>query len=115
MANREQRKNREKKKPKADKNKKQKHNPFGGNPAPKPAPVARSVNCTGTFARASNHLKLAQAFDSRNVTFGEVAGPEGSVLNASIVFAKDPKRRLEVLWQNEAARTDTSLIVITGQ
>ena len=34
MANREQRKNREKKKPKADKNKKQKHNPFGGNPAP---------------------------------------------------------------------------------
>ncbi len=83
--------------------------------APKPAPVARSVNCTGTFARTSNHLKLAQAFDSKNVTFGEVAGPEGSVLNASIVFAKDPKRRLEVLWQNEAARTDTSLIVITGQ
>jgi hypothetical protein len=30
MANREQRKSREKKKPKADKNKKQKHQPFGG-------------------------------------------------------------------------------------
>ncbi len=34
MANREQRKNREKKKPKADKNKKQKHTPFGGHAAP---------------------------------------------------------------------------------
>jgi len=34
MANREQKKSREKKKPKADKNKKQKHLPFGGHPAP---------------------------------------------------------------------------------
>ena len=34
MANREQKKTREKKKPKADKNKKQKHAPFGGHPAP---------------------------------------------------------------------------------
>jgi len=34
MANREQRKNREKKKPKADKNKKPKHQPFGGHSAP---------------------------------------------------------------------------------
>ena len=34
MANREQKKNREKKKPKADKNKKQKHAPFGGHLAP---------------------------------------------------------------------------------
>ena len=34
MANREQKKNREKKKPKADKNKKQKHQPYGGQTAP---------------------------------------------------------------------------------
>jgi hypothetical protein len=80
-----------------------------------PKPAARVVACSGAFARASSHLKLAQAFDSRNVTFGEVAGPAGSTLMASIVFPTDPKRRLEVLWQNEAARTDTSLIVITGQ
>jgi hypothetical protein len=35
MANREQRSSKEKKKPKADKNsKKQKHQPYGGHPAP---------------------------------------------------------------------------------
>ena len=34
MANREQKTNREKKKPKADKNKKQKHQPFAGHAAP---------------------------------------------------------------------------------
>ena len=34
MANREQRNSKEKKKPKADKNKKPKHQPFGGHSAP---------------------------------------------------------------------------------
>ena len=32
-----------------------------------------------------------------------------------MLYAKDPKRRLEVLWNNESARSDTQLIVITGQ
>jgi hypothetical protein len=83
--------------------------------APAPKPTVRAVACSGAFARASSHLKLAQVFDSRNVTFGEVAGPAGTTLMASIVYPTDPKRRIEVLWQNEAARTDTSLIVIAGQ
>jgi hypothetical protein len=56
-----------------------------------------------------------QAFQPKFVEFGEVAGPGGSKLNATILFPKDPKRHLEVLWSNEAARSDTSLIVITGQ
>src|SRR6185295_19574872 len=60
-------------------------------------------------------LKLAQRFDSRNVVFGQVDGPDGSRINATIVFPKDPKRRLEVLWANEAARSDTSVIAINGK
>jgi hypothetical protein len=56
-----------------------------------------------------------QAFQPKNVEYGEVAGASGTKLNASILYPKDPKRHLEVLWQNEAARTDISLIVITGQ
>jgi hypothetical protein len=32
-----------------------------------------------------------------------------------VVYPKDPKRRLEVLWQNEPARSDTALIVVSGQ
>ena len=56
-----------------------------------------------------------QAFQPKNVEYGEVAGAGGTKLNATILFPKDPKRHLEVLWQNEAARSDTSLIVITGQ
>ena len=83
--------------------------------APKPAAAAHMVACSGAFAKDSNHLKLAQAFQAKNVEYGEVAGAGGTKLNASILFPKDPKRHLEVLWNDEAARSDTSLIVITGQ
>jgi hypothetical protein len=96
-------------------------------PAARPAPVprttastppsagGRSLACSGVFGRDSSHLKLAMAFDSKNVVFTEVDGPEGSKLPASVLFPGDPKRRLEVLWQNEAGRTDTALIVINGK
>jgi hypothetical protein len=83
--------------------------------APKPSGATRSVACSGVFAKDSSHLKLAQAFEAKNIDFGAVAGPDGTSLNASILYGSDPKRRLEVLWQNEAARSDVSLIVITGQ
>ena len=82
---------------------------------PKPAAHAHAVTCAGAFAKDSNHLKLMQAFQPKNVEYGEVAGAGGSKLNATILFPKDPKLHLEVLWDNEAARSTTSLIVITGK
>ena len=75
----------------------------------------RTIACSGVFSKDSSHLKLATHYDSRNVAFTEVDGPEGSKLMASVLFPTDPKRRLEVLWQNEASRSDTHLIVINGQ
>jgi hypothetical protein len=82
--------------------------------APKAA-APRAVACSGVFAKDSSHLKLATVFDSQNVTFTEVDGPDGTKLRATVLFPRDPKRRLEVLWENEAARMGTSLIVINGQ
>jgi len=79
------------------------------------AEAPRTIVCNGVFGKESSHLKLATRFDSRNLAFTEVDGPEGSRLMASVLFPNDPRRRLEVLWQNEASRTDTHLIVINGQ
>ncbi|HEY1542040.1 MAG TPA: hypothetical protein VGG01_06500 [Xanthobacteraceae bacterium] len=87
-------------------------------PAPKPrkpAPAANAVTCTGLFAKDSSHVKLAEFFQTQNIEYGQVAGSAGGALNATILFPKDPKRRLEVLWQNEAARSDIATIAITGQ
>jgi hypothetical protein len=82
----------------------------------RPSASARSDNvvCNGVFARDSSHAKLAMAFQSRNVAFTQVDGPSGAKIMATVLFAKDPKRRLEVWWTNPASRSDTHLIVING-
>jgi hypothetical protein len=82
---------------------------------PRRAEPPRVVVCSGVFGKDSSHLKLAQMFEAQNITYGEVDGPQGTKIMASILYPKDPKRRLEVLWQNEAARTDLSVISINGQ
>jgi hypothetical protein len=81
---------------------------------PQPAPP-RVIACSGVFAKDSSHIKLATFFGADAITWGQVAGPESTKLDASILYQKDPKRRLEVLWNNESARSDTQLIVINGQ
>jgi hypothetical protein len=85
-------------------------------PEPRPAAAARldNIACSGVFARDSSHAKLATAFQSRNVAFTQVDGPSGAKIMATVLFAKDPKRRLEVWWANQANRSDTHLIVING-
>lgn len=88
--------------------------PTAAKKPPSPAP-AYAVTCGGVFAQDSTHLKLAVKYDSRNITFGEVDGPEGSKIPGSILFPNDPKHRLEVLWTNEAARSGTSVIAINGK
>jgi hypothetical protein len=89
-------------------------------PAKKPAAAAAAapaltIACSGPFAKDSSHLKLAIKYDSRNLTFGEVDGPEGSKIPGTILFPNDPKRRLEVIWAKEGARSETSVIAINGK
>jgi len=84
-------------------------------PAARAAEPARAVACTGTFSAKSTHLTLATRYGPQNVTFAEVDGPDGTKLMASVLYPNDPKRRLEVLWQNEASRSGTSLVAINGQ
>ena len=83
---------------------------------PKPAEPARAVACSaGAFAKHSGHLRLAQVYGVHNVDFTQVSGDDGSTLMASVLFPNDPKRRLEVLWDDDAQREGTRMIVIEGQ
>jgi hypothetical protein len=81
----------------------------------KPAEPAHAVACGGAFAKGSDHLRLAQVYGVHNVEYTEVSGDDGSTLMASVIFPKDPKRRLEVLWDDDIQRTGTRMIVIGGQ
>lgn len=80
-----------------------------------PAASMRAVACSGIFSKDSSHLRLAMAFDSRNITFTDVTATGGSKVEASVIFPNDPKRRLEVWWSNPAARSQTYLIVINNK
>jgi hypothetical protein len=85
------------------------------NAAEEPGKPARLVvACSGAFSKDSSNLKLAMVFDSRNVTFTDIDF-NGSKVGASILFEKDPKKRLEIWWSNPANRSGTYLILINGQ
>jgi hypothetical protein len=73
-----------------------------------------TVACSGPFSKDSSNLKLAMVFDSSNLTFEDV-DVSGTKVGASILYPKDPKRRLEIWWQNPANRSGTYLILINGK
>jgi hypothetical protein len=73
-----------------------------------------TVACSGPFSQDSSSLKLAMVFDSSNLAFQDV-DVGGTKVGASILYPKDPKRRLEIWWQNPANRSGTYLILINGK
>jgi hypothetical protein len=86
------------------------------------APLARAthagnyrtvVDCSGPFAKDSGMLALAVTYDSRNMIYTQET-VQGAQVGATVLFPKDPRRRLEVWWQN-ANRTGTYLIDIAGK
>jgi hypothetical protein len=76
---------------------------------------SRTIDCRGAFARDSSHIRLAQVFGPDNVAFTDVDGPDNSKIQASVLFPRDPVRRLELLWNNPTSRSGTQVIVINGK
>jgi hypothetical protein len=75
--------------------------------------VRTVVDCSGPFAKDSGMLALAVAYDARNLIFTNET-VQGTNVGVTVLFPKDPRRRLEVWWQN-ANRTGTYLIDIAGK
>jgi hypothetical protein len=75
----------------------------------------RQIDCRGAFARDSSHIRLAQIFGPNNVTYTDVEGPDNTKIQASVLFPRDPARRLEMLWNNTASRSGTQVIAINGK
>jgi hypothetical protein len=75
---------------------------------------ADELACHGPFAKDTDHKRLVAAFGRANVIRETVYKPEGLEVRASIVFPKDPVRRLEVLWSDEEALKHPVRIDLVG-
>ena len=104
-------------------------------PAAQPAAAGRSGRCAQACAEAARRRSPRQRRHlRRRVHQGRHASQArhqvrlaatscsarstdrtASKIKATILFPNDPRRRLEVIWNNDAARTDLSLVVINGQ
>jgi hypothetical protein len=81
--------------------------------APQPTSFRTVVECSGPFAKDSGMLALAVTYDSRNMIYTHET-VQGAQVGVTVLFPKDPRRRLEVWWQNPN-RTGTYLIDIAGK
>ena len=70
------------------------------------------LECAGPFGPDSSEAFLTEVFGAENVVAEVIDGPEGTTLDATLVFPSDPTRRLVVLWQDEANRTRTAAIIV---
>ena len=77
-----------------------------------PAAAADVIDCERTFGRDTTHAALVHAFGAGNVTFGEIPGPEGTTDTASVLFPRNARRRLEVVWHDHEARARPARIRI---
>lgn len=76
------------------------------------APQPDKFACDGPFAKDSSHAKLISAFGPKNVTFEDVDGAEGAKEKASVLFAGEPTRRVEIVWHDVGKRARPASIRI---
>lgn len=73
---------------------------------------ALDLSCAA-FANATG-ASLEQRFGAANVTQQAIPGAEGSEAQGTVLFANDPVRRVEVIWNDNAGRTRPASITFTG-
>jgi hypothetical protein len=79
-------------------------------------PAARLVlECKGPFGRNASHAALVKVYGAKHVSFGDVNRAEGEGVQATILFANDPKRRIEIEWFDGKKRARPSVITVFGE
>ena len=61
--------------------------------------------CAAPFGPDASHASIAAAFGRDAVVYRKIDGPEGEKIGATIVYPKDPARRLELIWDDEKKRS----------
>lgn len=68
--------------------------------------------CSGPFAREADETALIKAFGAANVQRARIEIGEGEKAAGAILFPKDKKRRLELIWRDAKKRRGPSTIYV---
>ncbi|MFT3809310.1 MAG: hypothetical protein QM698_05280 [Micropepsaceae bacterium] len=68
------------------------------------------LTCGDPVGWDATEADLVAKFGKENVVFGDLGGPEGEEMPGTRVNGGDTARRLEIVWEDEAARARPSFI-----
>ena len=68
--------------------------------------------CNGPFARDADEAALIRAFGAANVQRARIEIGEGEKAGGAILFPKDRKRRLELIWRDGKKRRGPGTIYV---
>lgn len=68
--------------------------------------------CTGPFARDADEAALIRAFGAANVQRARIEIGEGEKAAGAILFPKDKRRRLELIWRDGKKRRGPATIYV---
>ena len=68
------------------------------------------LDCTGAFARNADERTLARIFGAANVERADIPVGEGMTEPGTVIFAKDPEKRIDILWHAAYARPNVVII-----
>jgi len=76
------------------------------------AQTADLLACSGPFARNADEAALIRAFGAGNVQRARIEIGEGEKAAGAILFPKDKKRRLELIWRDGKKRRGPGTIYV---
>jgi len=69
----------------------------------------------GPISARVNRAELVRRYGAANVVDQEVGLGEGDTDTATVLFPKDPERRIEILWQDREKEAYPSSVTISGK
>jgi hypothetical protein len=77
-------------------------------------PIGDVLDCVGPFGKHATEATMRKAFGAENVAVGDIDIGENTMEAGTIIFPADPKRRIEILWHDNAGRQRPRSIALTG-
>lgn len=74
---------------------------------------ASELSCSA-FAEMSE-AALRTAYGEDNIVEQTLPGPEGESYTATVLYADDPSRRLEIVWRDPATRMQPASVTVSGE